>query len=335
MFAIQMFVNVGMVIGIMPITGIPLPFLSYGGIGDARELHRGRAAAERAHAPLQVATVESDAAGPPTTPQERRAARARSLRGYVAVHRAGATSSRARGRARRPGASGCCRSSACSSGSKIRSARLGVDAGPVVDHADLGDVRRRARPGPRTSVLGREGRARSRRAPRGSGARPVRLRVAIAGGRAPRRGRGRRPRRPRGRPAATSAHSVRPASTAASKRCDEPGEVARRERRACRARSSRCSSGGAARRSDCAMPRITVTGVRSSWPSRAISSLAAGGALQQRLLGDLELPGAAPLALERLGQLLDDGRRHLGGEQAAARRRLRGSRGGSRRRRSP
>ena len=31
MFAVQMFVNIGMVIGIMPITGIPLPFLSYGG----------------------------------------------------------------------------------------------------------------------------------------------------------------------------------------------------------------------------------------------------------------------------------------------------------------
>jgi rod shape determining protein RodA len=31
MWAIQMFVNVGMVIGIMPITGIPLPFVSYGG----------------------------------------------------------------------------------------------------------------------------------------------------------------------------------------------------------------------------------------------------------------------------------------------------------------
>ena len=27
----QVFVNVGMTIGIMPITGIPLPFLSYGG----------------------------------------------------------------------------------------------------------------------------------------------------------------------------------------------------------------------------------------------------------------------------------------------------------------
>ncbi len=31
MFAVQVFVNVGMVVGIMPITGIPLPFLSYGG----------------------------------------------------------------------------------------------------------------------------------------------------------------------------------------------------------------------------------------------------------------------------------------------------------------
>ena len=31
MFALQMFVNVGMNIGIMPITGIPLPFISYGG----------------------------------------------------------------------------------------------------------------------------------------------------------------------------------------------------------------------------------------------------------------------------------------------------------------
>ncbi len=31
MFAMQIFVNVGMVVGIMPITGIPLPFLSYGG----------------------------------------------------------------------------------------------------------------------------------------------------------------------------------------------------------------------------------------------------------------------------------------------------------------
>jgi rod shape determining protein RodA len=31
MLALQMFVNVGMAVGIMPITGIPLPFVSYGG----------------------------------------------------------------------------------------------------------------------------------------------------------------------------------------------------------------------------------------------------------------------------------------------------------------
>ena len=31
MFAVQMFVNIGMTLGIMPITGIPLPFVSYGG----------------------------------------------------------------------------------------------------------------------------------------------------------------------------------------------------------------------------------------------------------------------------------------------------------------
>ena len=31
MILFQLFVNVGMVIGIMPITGIPLPFISHGG----------------------------------------------------------------------------------------------------------------------------------------------------------------------------------------------------------------------------------------------------------------------------------------------------------------
>ena len=30
-FAFQMFQNIGMVIGIMPVTGIPLPLMSYGG----------------------------------------------------------------------------------------------------------------------------------------------------------------------------------------------------------------------------------------------------------------------------------------------------------------
>ena len=31
MFAFQLFINVGMAIGIMPVTGLPLPFISYGG----------------------------------------------------------------------------------------------------------------------------------------------------------------------------------------------------------------------------------------------------------------------------------------------------------------
>ncbi|HET9730007.1 MAG TPA: FtsW/RodA/SpoVE family cell cycle protein, partial [Acidimicrobiia bacterium] len=31
MFVIQVFENIGMTMGIMPITGIPLPFMSYGG----------------------------------------------------------------------------------------------------------------------------------------------------------------------------------------------------------------------------------------------------------------------------------------------------------------
>ena len=30
-FAFQSFVNIGMTIGIMPVTGLPLPFVSYGG----------------------------------------------------------------------------------------------------------------------------------------------------------------------------------------------------------------------------------------------------------------------------------------------------------------
>ena len=31
MFMFQVFVNVGMTVGIMPITGVPLPLMSYGG----------------------------------------------------------------------------------------------------------------------------------------------------------------------------------------------------------------------------------------------------------------------------------------------------------------
>jgi len=30
-FSVHVFINIGMTIGLMPITGLPLPFLSYGG----------------------------------------------------------------------------------------------------------------------------------------------------------------------------------------------------------------------------------------------------------------------------------------------------------------
>ena len=40
MFAIQIFENVGMTMGIMPITGIPLPFMSYGGSAVIAVVHR-------------------------------------------------------------------------------------------------------------------------------------------------------------------------------------------------------------------------------------------------------------------------------------------------------
>jgi rod shape determining protein RodA len=50
-FAVQAFINIGMTIGIMPVTGVPLPFVSYGGsaifadmiaIGALQTVHRHR-----------------------------------------------------------------------------------------------------------------------------------------------------------------------------------------------------------------------------------------------------------------------------------------------------
>jgi rod shape determining protein RodA len=50
-FAVQSFINIGMTIGIMPVTGLPLPFVSYGGsaifadmiaIGCLQVVHRRR-----------------------------------------------------------------------------------------------------------------------------------------------------------------------------------------------------------------------------------------------------------------------------------------------------
>ena len=45
MLMFQVFVNVGMTIGIMPITGIPLPLMSYGGSSVLDDIHGYRPAA--------------------------------------------------------------------------------------------------------------------------------------------------------------------------------------------------------------------------------------------------------------------------------------------------
>jgi len=37
-FAFQSFINVGMTVGLMPVTGVPLPFVSYGGSAIFAEL---------------------------------------------------------------------------------------------------------------------------------------------------------------------------------------------------------------------------------------------------------------------------------------------------------
>jgi len=37
-FAFQTFINVGMTVGLMPVTGVPLPFVSYGGSAIFAEL---------------------------------------------------------------------------------------------------------------------------------------------------------------------------------------------------------------------------------------------------------------------------------------------------------
>ncbi len=54
MFAFQVFENIGMTMGIMPITGIPFPFMSYGGSAADRVHSRHRPRRQRPHAPVQL-----------------------------------------------------------------------------------------------------------------------------------------------------------------------------------------------------------------------------------------------------------------------------------------
>ena len=198
------------------------------------------------------------------------------------------------------------RASPCSSGAKIRwGATSGSMPGSVVDHADLGASLLGRRPDQDLVVLRRE---RERvldqllqdpaRGRRGSGW-PWPARAA------PRSGRGRRRWRPRGRRRVTSAHSVSPASTAASNRCDQPREVARPVRPAAPAARRAAPRASVPAASVCAMPEDHRDRRAQLVAQPRDQLVAAGGPLQQRLLRHLELAGAAALPLERLGQLLD------------------------------
>jgi hypothetical protein len=62
-FTFQSFENIGMCLGIMPVTGLPLPFVSYGGSSMFANLIAVGLLPERPHAPLRVTHV---AAGPRT-----------------------------------------------------------------------------------------------------------------------------------------------------------------------------------------------------------------------------------------------------------------------------
>ena len=54
MIVFQVFENIGMTMGIMPIAGIPLPFMSYGGSAVICQLRGHRPGAQRPHAPVQL-----------------------------------------------------------------------------------------------------------------------------------------------------------------------------------------------------------------------------------------------------------------------------------------
>ena len=76
MLMFQVFVNVGMTIGIMPITGVPLPLMSYGGssvlvtfiaIGLLQSIHiQARMAASGKSRALVSCATEAGPAAPPS-----------------------------------------------------------------------------------------------------------------------------------------------------------------------------------------------------------------------------------------------------------------------------
>jgi hypothetical protein len=72
MFFTEAFVNMGMVSGVLPVVGVPLPFVSYGGTGAHFALHRPRSSHERASASQARQHVVPTTPPPASPPSARR-----------------------------------------------------------------------------------------------------------------------------------------------------------------------------------------------------------------------------------------------------------------------
>ena len=309
----------------MPITGIPLPFVSYGGTAMLANFIAAGLLAERAHAPLQV-SVRARPVAPLTRHVNVEPPGTGRLEDDVAVHRAG----------RHPGdrepephalmRAGVERLALLERREDRAASDLASMPGPSSITRITGDPSSMIARGSRTGRSSGE----NARAFSTSSSRIRQRGQAVQAGhgrasRAPRRGRGRCGRRPRERRPSTSAHSVSPASTAASNRWtsrarsfgadDQPFQelLARLLRRGAAGQRLRHAEDHRDRRAEL----VAQAGHEL---------VAAGRALQERLLCDLELAGAAALTLEGLGQLLDDGRCQLRRDDARRPRPPRGRR---------
>ena len=56
-------VNIGMELGLLPVVGLPLPFLKLRRFGNPNLIHRRRPPTKRSHPPLPLLTIEATAKG--------------------------------------------------------------------------------------------------------------------------------------------------------------------------------------------------------------------------------------------------------------------------------
>ena len=324
MFAVQMFVNIGMVIGIMPITGIPLPFLSYGGssmlascIGvgtystctcaasSSRRVRGSRyGGSERAHR---------------DPPQEHRAVRAGVFERHVPIHRP----------RRHPGDREAQTDSLVRPGVELFGLlegledpleRVFADTGALVDDPYLDPGLRFVDPHDHLLELVRELEpvldellqdAKGGHPVEGCEHRPARS-LDLHAGREPR----------------DLLRDIDHVGVLGEPRLDHPFEPGDQTCESLRAHHERAQhlvpllQRPGSLRQGLGHPEDDGHGRAELVAQPAHQLVTASGSLEQRLLRELELAGTAALALERLGELPDHTGRDLRGDHAAAGRRL-------------